>query len=211
MTEKPVQTRKQRPVNSRMPVQQRSRQRREDILLATGTLLERVGFDDLTTILIARELKISVGALYHYFPNKQAILYAMGAHWLEEYSQALDAIAAEDLEQLAIPAFSALALSKLLQVYREQKGILPLVQAMCAVPELYELDAAHDETVIIRMSEMLQRLGFIQPRAELQRRCSLWLDMSHALLLTICTQKNPRAKRSFDDLVILSSTLLEQP
>lgn len=211
MTKAASRTRGQRSIGSRQPVQQRSRQRREEILLTTGALLERVGFDALTTILIAKELKISVGALYHYFPNKQAILYAMGEHWLDEYNLALDAVSAAELESLDIPAFSELVLTKLLQVYREQKGILPLVQAMCAVPELYEMDEAHDETVVARLTDMLQRLGFTQAKAELQRRCSLWLEMSHALLLSICGQSKGRVKRSFADLVTLSTTLLEQP
>ncbi len=202
------QARKQKLLGSRTPVQQRSRQRREEILLITGALLERVGFDDLTTILIARELKISVGSLYHYFPNKQAILYAMAEHWLQEYSLALDDIASADLESLELPAFSKLAVSRLLQVYREQKGILPLVQAMCAVPELYELDAAHDEMVITRMAEMFRRIGLQQGKSELQRRGRLWLEMTHALLLSICEQPTARARRSLTDLVALSNTLL---
>ncbi len=202
------QARKQKLLGSRTPVQQRSRQRREEILLITGALLERVGFDDLTTILIARELKISVGSLYHYFPNKQAILYAMAEHWLQEYSLALNDIASADLESLELPAFSKLAVSRLLQVYREQKGILPLVQAMCAVPELYELDAAHDEMVITRMAEMFRRIGLQQGKSELQRRGRLWLEMTHALLLSICEQPTARARRSLTDLVALSNTLL---
>jgi AcrR family transcriptional regulator len=211
MADNPLQSRKPRPVSSRKPLQQRSRQKREEILLATGALLEQVGFDDLTTVLIARELKISVGSVYHYFPNKHAILYAMAEHWLDEYSLALDAIAAQDLENFELPAFSELAVGRLLQVYREQKGMLPLVQAICAVPELYELDAAHDDMVVTRMTEMYQRLGLVQGKAELQRRGLLWLEMTHALLLSICSQPKARAKRSITDLVSLSSALLELP
>ena len=99
MAEEPTLSHKQRPVSSHRPMQQRSRQRREEILLITGVLLERVGFDGLTTILIARELKISVGSLYHYFPNKQAILYAMAEHWLAEYSLAHEARRARNRER----------------------------------------------------------------------------------------------------------------
>jgi AcrR family transcriptional regulator len=208
MVDTRIQSRKQKLLSSRTPVQQRSRQKREEILLATGTLLERVGFDGLTTILIARQLKISVGSLYHYFPNKQAILYAMAEHWLAEYSLALDDISSADLDSFDVPAFSQLSMKRLLQVYREQKGMLPLVQAMCAVPELYELDEAHDEMVITRMAEMFKRIGLSQGKSELQRRGRLWLEMSHALLLSIIEQPATKSKRSFADLVSLSNTLL---
>ena len=57
--------------------QARSKQRAEEIMRATAALLDEVGFDDLTTILIAKDLGISVGSLYHYFPNKQSILDAI--------------------------------------------------------------------------------------------------------------------------------------
>jgi AcrR family transcriptional regulator len=211
MAAETTRSHQQRPVTSHRPMQQRSRQRREEILLTTGVLLERVGFAGLTTILIARELKISVGSLYHYFPNKQAILYAMAEHWLAEYSLALNAIDEEALEGFDINGFSELALGRLMQVYREQKGMLPLVQAMCAVPELYELDANHDDMVVSRLSEMFRRLGLSQSKSELQRRGRLWLEISHALLLSMSEQSKTAAKCSFADLVMLSSALLEQP
>ncbi len=60
------------------PVQGRSKLRSKQIIDVTSELLERVGFDDLNTIVIAKEVGISIGSLYHYFPNKHAILYAMG-------------------------------------------------------------------------------------------------------------------------------------
>jgi AcrR family transcriptional regulator len=191
-------------------MQQRSRDRRNEILKTTAALLDRVGFDDLTTILIARELKISVGSLYHYFPNKQAILYALGEHWLAEYSTALEEIAHREIEELDLAAFSELCLKRLLRVYKEQKGILPLVQAMYAVPELRDLDESHDEFVITAMSELFRRLGLSQGKVELQRRARLWLEMSHALLLAITEQAPAGARRSLADLVLLATTLIQQ-
>jgi AcrR family transcriptional regulator len=60
-----IETRKAKMGQQRRPMQQRSRQRRVEILKTTAALLERVGFDDQTTKLIAHELKIYVGSLYH--------------------------------------------------------------------------------------------------------------------------------------------------
>ena len=210
MTDRRIQSRKEKIARPHRPVQQRSRERRHEILKTTAALLERVGFDDLTTILIARELKISVGSLYHYFPNKQAILYALAEHWLVEYSAALEEISGKEIEGMDQAAFSELCLKRLLRVYREQKGILPLVQAMYAVPELRDLDDSHDEFVITTMSELFRRLGLNQGKAELQRRARLWLEMSHALLLSITGQTPARASRSLADLILLATTLIDQ-
>ena len=66
------------------PIQKRALERRASILQVTALLLEEVGQDDLTTILVAKRAEVSVGTLYHYFPNKYAILHALGEQWLEE-------------------------------------------------------------------------------------------------------------------------------
>ncbi len=210
MVENRIESRKQKIANKRQPVQQRSRRRREEILRTTATLLEQVGLDDLTTILIARELNISVGSLYHYFPNKQAILYAMGEHWLEEYSRALEDMSALALEEVDIAEFVDQALARLMKVYREQRGILPLIQAMWSVPELRDLDEAHDEMVISSMRDMFRRIGLTQGKAELERRARLWLEMTHALFLSIVEQPRLRARRSSADLKALCCTLLQR-
>jgi len=210
MVENRIQSRKEKIANKRRPMQERSRQRRDEILRTTAALLERVGFDDLTTILIAKELKISVGSLYHYFPNKQAILYALGELWLEEHTRALEEIKAAPLEEMDIPGFVELAFSRLLEVYREQKGVLPLVQAMWAVPELRDLDERHDELVIAYLADMYKRVGLTQGKAERQRRARLMLEMTHALFLSIIEQSPKRAGRSFEDLKALGVNLLEQ-
>lgn len=209
MTEERIARRKKSQLaDKRNPVQKRSRQRHRDIMLATAKLLERVGFDDLTTTLIAREMKISVGSLYHYFPHKQAILHAIGEHWLEEYTHTLEQIADCDLESMTVVEFSGYSVERLLAVYREQRGVLPLVYAMNAVPELRDLDAHHDKLVIALLTPMFARLGVGGSKQEHQRRALLWLEMTHALLLCVVEQSAARARKSQADLVRLSATLL---
>ena len=209
MVESRIRDRKEKIGQQRKPVQERSRQRREDILKTTGILLERVGFDDLTTILIARELKISVGSLYHYFPNKQAILHAMGEHWLEEFTQAMEEVADQPLEERSSEEFVDTLLPRLLSIYKEQQGILPLVQAMWSVPELRDLDEQHDEMVISHLSRMFKRLGMEAKKRERERRARLLLELTHALLLSITTQSPAHAELSMADLRAMCLTLLK--
>jgi AcrR family transcriptional regulator len=203
-----IDQRKRKLQNKRQPVQQRSRQRREEILKTTAALLERVGFDDLTTTLVAKELGISVGSLYHYFPHKQAILHAMGEYWLEEYSAALSRLRSADLEPMALPDFCELAVAELLAVYRRQRGMLPLVHAMYAVPELRDLDERHDDHVISEMAAMFERLGLQINKGERERIARLWLEMTHSLLLSVVDQRGSRAGKSRADVVNLCKALL---
>ena len=210
MVEHRIHSRKQRMAAKREPVQARSRQRQEDILVTTGELLERVGFDDLTTTLVARELGISVGSLYHYFPNTPAILYAMGERWLEEFTRARDDVAHLDLESLPLENSVDRLVSRLAKVYREQRGLLPLVQAMYAVPELRDLDETHDEVVIASMSGMLRRLGLRVRPAELERVARTWLELTHALFVVVSEQSGRRAAATQADLKVLTLALLER-
>ena len=192
----------------RRPVQERARQRTQQILDITAKLLEEVGFDDLTTILIAKELKISVGSLYHYFPNKHAILYALGASWLEEMTLALEDTERLNLEAMTLDAFVNKAVGRMLQVYQKQYSILPLAQALWAIPELRELDLQHDDLIITKMAAMFERLGMKQTHQEMTRLGNFYLEITHSLLLVIVNQKGQRSKRTLDDLKRLVIELL---
>ena len=192
------------------PVQKRALVRREQILAATAVLLEEVGQDDLTTILVAKRVGVSVGTLYHYFPNKYAILYALAEQWLGEWNLALLELEAHKIEALSLKKFVEKVMDRTLLVYKNQSGILPLVQAMFGVPELKELDSQHDELIIASMARMFRRLEITEDQAELSRLGSEWMEVSHALLLVIVDQNPTDAARSLSDLKFLSLCLLER-
>jgi AcrR family transcriptional regulator len=59
------------------PVQQRSTVTVEAISEATIQVLLAVGLDRLTTTRVAERAGVSVGTLYQYYPNKQALLFAV--------------------------------------------------------------------------------------------------------------------------------------
>jgi len=190
------------------PVQDRSKQRSRQIIDATGELLEQVGLDDLNTILIAKAVGISVGSLYHYFPNKHAIMHAMGTRWLEQVEVALDEIASWPIESMGLNELMSKMLRLKLGVYRRQKAILALVQAMFSVPELRELDEQHDELEISRMAEVFQRMGIKRHIRERERLGRLYLETTHSVFLVVVNQKGDRAKRTFDDLEFMLTTLI---
>lgn len=192
------------------PVQQRARQRREQILQVTAELLEQVGLDDLTTILVAKRLGTSVGTLYHYFPNKHAILYALAERWLEEMSANLKGLEGEDMESLTLKSFVDIAIDRMLEVYKNQQGLLPLVQAMFGIPELRALDEQHDKMIIDSMARQLTRLGITDKKDELERLGREWLELTHALLLVVVNQRKSRADKTLADLKYLTLCLLER-
>ena len=58
----------------RKPRQRRSQQRVANIIDAAGQLLEEVGYAELTTNAIAAKAATSIGSLYQFFPNKEAVV-----------------------------------------------------------------------------------------------------------------------------------------
>jgi AcrR family transcriptional regulator len=72
------------------PRQDRSRDKRDRILAAAGSLLERMPYEQLSTKEIAAEADVSVGSLYRFFVDKQAIVDALAQRWLDRIVDVLD-------------------------------------------------------------------------------------------------------------------------
>ncbi len=71
------------------PRQERSRQTVERILDAAAHIFNVHGFTASTTNDIADEAEVSIGSLYQYFPNKDAILVALTNRHIESSSSEL--------------------------------------------------------------------------------------------------------------------------
>jgi AcrR family transcriptional regulator len=66
-----------------MPTQARSRARVANILKAAGALLGEVGYDGLSTNLIAERADVPVGSIYQFFEGKDDIVAALVAQFQE--------------------------------------------------------------------------------------------------------------------------------
>lgn len=59
------------------PSQERARQTVDAILQAASLVVSRDGYDKASTNRIAQEAGVSIGSLYQYFPNKEAVIHAL--------------------------------------------------------------------------------------------------------------------------------------
>jgi len=184
----------------RAPQQKRAQKRINEILDTTARLLSKVGLDDLTTVMIARELGISVGSVYHYFPNKFAILYAVGEQWLAEVTTVLETVDSWDMKEIGVEEFVDCYCEEMLKTYRQQVAVLPLVQAMFSVPELRKLDERHDEEIIACVMRVCHKISPVTKTDELNRIGRLILEVSHALFLVVVEQNKARGTKTLADL-----------
>lgn len=71
------------------PRQARSKATVDTILQATTRVLVKQGFDGLTTNAVAAAAGVSIGSLYQYFPNKEALVLALIDRHMEEMNTAI--------------------------------------------------------------------------------------------------------------------------
>jgi AcrR family transcriptional regulator len=69
----------------RVPVQGRSVARVERMLDACATLVDEVGYEGLTTTLLAERAGVAIGSVYQFFPDKRAVVQALTQRNLEAY------------------------------------------------------------------------------------------------------------------------------
>jgi len=146
------------------PRQERAKRTYEAILAAAGELLVEVGVERISTNLVAERAGITVPALYRYFPNKYAVLNALGAalmdkqnsvfqEWFEEY-------VGEGDPQLLLDNVYVL-LKRTYDVTQKQTGGLEVVQALRAVAPLQEVRLASHRLVAdqfaLIVGELLER------------------------------------------------------
>lgn len=72
----------------KIPRQARARATVEAIVVATAQLLTERGFESVTTARVAERAGVSIGSLYQYFPNKQALAAAVIDYYGEKFAEA---------------------------------------------------------------------------------------------------------------------------
>jgi AcrR family transcriptional regulator len=80
----------------KLPKQSRSRVTVEAILQATTHILVEEGYDKANTNRIAERAGISIGSLYQYFPNKEALMTAL----MEQHAQEMAELVETKLDRL---------------------------------------------------------------------------------------------------------------
>ena len=84
----------------RRPRQARARATVDSILEAAVQVLERSGVDALNTNSVAERAGVSIGTLYQYFPDKDAILVAVARREMEKTGTGLAALQKTLIEAL---------------------------------------------------------------------------------------------------------------
>jgi AcrR family transcriptional regulator len=150
------------------PVQARAKRTYEAILVAAAQLLIEVGVERISTNLIAERAGIAVPALYRYFPNKYAVLHALGAAMMDRQNEVglVWFKRLETLEEL---------LKLTYKVTSEQLAGLEIIQSLRAVGPLQELRLESNRSVSDQFAALIAAaLGWpLTPMLKMQSRLSV--------------------------------------
>jgi AcrR family transcriptional regulator len=147
------------------PRQERAKRTYEAILNAAAELLIEVGIERISTNLIAERAGITVPALYRYFPNKYAVINALGAKLMDRQNLAVFEWMGRRLEPGRPDALTANiheVLEAIYQITHEQVGGAEIAQALRAVAPLQEVRLASHRLVSEHFAEFLS-LMFKRP------------------------------------------------
>ncbi len=150
------------------PRQERARDTVDVLLAATARTLLRVGYDRASTNRIALEAGVSIGSLYQYYPNKEALVAALIDRHTDEMAVlcqgALGRAASLPLAEAAAETVQAMVaahsvnprLHKLLQ------------EQVPRVGKLKRIDQLHEEaTAMVRLLLESRRTEVVPPDLEL--------------------------------------------
>jgi AcrR family transcriptional regulator len=116
-------------VRRRVPTQQRSQERLARIARAAGELCAEVGADAMTMEAIAARAGTSIGSVYQFFPNKDALLHAVAERYAADLLALLDAGDAPDVATLPLEEVVAAVLEPFVAFHHAHPGYFALLFA----------------------------------------------------------------------------------
>lgn len=141
----------------RVPSQQRGQRRFGQILDAAEAVFADKGFEAATTNDIARRAETSIGSLYQFFPNKEAILEALAARYLERlramHVEMFDAKAAA----LPLPQLYDRIIAMLANFHERHPAFRPLFFCSAYSPKLAPAAAQLHGEVVEQVDQLMDR------------------------------------------------------
>jgi AcrR family transcriptional regulator len=164
------------------PAQGRAKEKVHRILLATTELLGVNTGENITTNHIATAAGVNVATLYQYFPNKQAIFYAICCEWLDKITIGYDRIEKQYFLKVGWREFFTF-----LRQSNEQVSYGPITdynldRMIESIDMFSELDRLHAEKVALRMTRYLKGYGSKWSKPQLVNLSMLIYEVSWAAI-----------------------------
>jgi AcrR family transcriptional regulator len=139
----------------RKPRQDRGRRRIDAILEAAAAEFAAVGYEAATTNAIARRAGTSIGSLYQFFPNKEALLDALAARYEVQLRTLHDRVLNTETADLPMREMYDRIIDTLADFHAAHPGFRPLFYGSATTGRLAEAAARLHQECIGRVEAMI--------------------------------------------------------
>jgi AcrR family transcriptional regulator len=163
------------------PKQERGEQRIIAILDAAEQTFAEVGMEAATTNAIAARAQTSIGSLYQFFPNKEAIIQKLAERYAEELSAMHDRVFFPEITDLPLAGVVDHIIDPIVTFRDEHRAFRALFVGAFASQQLTAAIRALDEELIGRIIQLFAGLPQLR-ESERRRYAIICLQIVRALL-----------------------------
>ncbi|HWE62352.1 MAG TPA: TetR/AcrR family transcriptional regulator [Chloroflexota bacterium] len=152
----------------RAPQQARGRRRIDAILDAAEQVLAEAGYEGATTNAIAARADTSIGSLYQFFPNKDAIMQALGLRYIDRCRDAFTPLLSPAAADLPMNVWIDRIVDALDSTEKANAGFKELFSSAATTPDLAAADnAMHHQFIVGLDSALAERMPHLDPERRL--------------------------------------------
>jgi AcrR family transcriptional regulator len=165
----------------RMPVQGRSVARVARMLDKCAELIDEIGYDGLTTTLLAERAGVAIGTVYQFFPDKRAVVAALTMRNMEAYVRRLS-------ERMSGAGMSRwvdavdLALDEYINMHRNVPGFRTLHFGDVIDLNLLDPDRDNNSVIVEQLAQLLSRHFGMSRDDKLFFALAMAVEMADALV-----------------------------
>lgn len=177
------------------PVQARSAARLSALLDAAAGIVNEIGYERLTTAMVAERAGASIGTVYRYFPDRIAVLQALAARNLERVLESATLEVLNERHETWASALGA-SFSVLVEAFRNEPGFRGLRAGDVLDLRPATLDRTFNSIVSDRLLDaLIARFGFTDS-AQLRFRFETAIEISDAMA-TRAFARDPEGDEAF--------------
>jgi AcrR family transcriptional regulator len=184
----------------KLPTQARSRARVASILRAAGALLGEVGYDGLSTNLVAERANVPVGSIYQFFEGKDDIVAAL----VEQFQDRIHRLASERLDPAGARrdrrAFVSGLVDGIAGIQAEASAFVCVFSGSQSHPRFDSLARDLRRTLIRHLDQVFAEAFPRLPKDDRNRMLAAWSDITGAMIANLDRSKPGERGKLLDEL-----------
>jgi len=193
----------------KLPTQARSRARVEAILKAAGALLGEVGYDGVTTNLIAERAGVPVGSIYQFFETKDDIIAAL----VERFQARIHRLASEELDAASAAwnrhVFVAKLVDGIAGIQAEANAFVCVFSGSQSHARFDGLARELRATLVGHLDRVFAEAFPKLAKAERSRMLAAWSDITGAMIASLDRSKPGERGKLLEELKTILSAYLD--